>query len=280
MSKKYGFIKIYRDIQDHYLWSEKPFDRGRAFIDLLILANHSDKKIMINGSLKTIKRGQLFTSRKKHAERWGWSTKKVDGFIKLLKTDKMVTAEGTAEGTTLTVENYSFYQSEGDTLGTHQGNSRGNTQSDNGGNSRGNTNKNEKNNKKVKNEKNNKYITPKTDVSALILNFSDELQIQNLLFKWLDIRKRKRLPPDEDIIRLNLEHIAPMAEKSGLSVRDYLSEVVRRSWGTFYEIPKKTETKKPKQETKLEASYDLEKFKDQSLHGELKYERRNKNDQS
>lgn len=71
-----------------------------------------------------------------------------------------------------------------------------------------------------------------------------------------------------------------MAEKSGLSVKDYLSEVVRRSWGTFYEIPKKTETKKSKQESKHHPSYDLEKFKEQSLYGELKYERRNKNDQS
>ncbi len=85
---------------------------------------------------------------------------------------------------------------------------------------------------------------------------------------------------DEEVIKLNLSQINIMARKSGLTVTDYLSEIIRRSWGTFYEIPKKTETKRPKQETKPEASYDLEKFKEQSLHGELKYERRNKNDQS
>lgn len=275
MSKKYGFIKIYRDIQDHYLWSEKPFDRGRAFIDLLILANHSDKKIMINGSLKTIKRGQLFTSRKKLAERWGWSTKKVDGFIKLLETDKMVTAEGTAEGTTLTVENYSFYQSEGDTLGTHQGNSRGNTQSDNGGNSRGNTNKNEKNNKKVKNEKNNKYITPKTDVSALILDYSDDVEIQNLLKSWLEVQKKKRVPITDEVISLNLNQLETMARKSGLTVKDYLLEIIRRRWATFYEIPKSRNEEKPKSSS---PSYDLEEYKNQVLYGELKYERKKKSE--
>ncbi len=146
MSKNYGYIKLYRDIQGHYLWNEKPFDRGRAFIDLVLLANHSDKKIMINGNLKTIRRGQLFTSRKKLADRWGWSTKKVDGFIKLLKTDKMVTAEGTAEGTTLTVENYEVYQSDGDSMGIYKGNNKGNTQ----GVSRGHTNnKDKKDNKSL-----------------------------------------------------------------------------------------------------------------------------------
>lgn len=279
MSKRYGFIKIYRDIQDHYLWSEKPFDRGRAFIDLLLLANHSDKKMMVNGSLKTIKRGQLFTSRKKLADRWGWSTKKVDGFIKMLKTDKMVTAEGTSEGTTLTVENYSFYQSEGDTPGIYQGNSRGNTQRDSGGNSRGNTNKNEKNNKKVKNEKNNKYnITPKTGVSALILDFSDDIEIQNLLFKWVDVRKKKRLPMDDEVIKLNLNQVNIMAEKSGLTVTEYLSEIIRRSWGTFYEISDKKDKPENKKETTTNASYDLEEFEERSLYGELKYTRKNRNE--
>ena len=146
MSKNYGYVKLYRDIQGHYLWLEKPFDRGRAFLDLLLLANHSDKKVLINGNLKIIKRGQLFTSRKKLADRWGWSTKKVDGFIKLLKTDKMVTAEGTAEGTTLTVENYEVYQSDGDSMGIYKGNNTGNTQ----GVSRGHTNNKEKNYKKSK----------------------------------------------------------------------------------------------------------------------------------
>ena len=120
MGKDYGYIKLYRDIQGHFLWSEKPFDRGRAFIDLILLANHSDKKVMINGSLKTISRGQLFTSRKILAERWGWGVKKVDSFLSMLKEDNTVTTEGTTEGTTITVENYGFYQSDGNTQREHQ----------------------------------------------------------------------------------------------------------------------------------------------------------------
>ena len=99
MSKNYGYIKLYRDIQGHYLWNEKPFDRARAFVDLVMLANHSDKKVLINGNLKEIKRGQIFTSRKKLADRWGWDVKKVDRFLRLLKGDETLTTDGTADGT-------------------------------------------------------------------------------------------------------------------------------------------------------------------------------------
>lgn len=35
-----GWIKLHRKITDHWLWEDKPFARGQAMIDLLILAGY------------------------------------------------------------------------------------------------------------------------------------------------------------------------------------------------------------------------------------------------
>lgn len=42
-----GWIKIHRDILYHEIWSDKPFSKGQAWIDLILLANHSDNKCMV-----------------------------------------------------------------------------------------------------------------------------------------------------------------------------------------------------------------------------------------
>lgn len=115
MSKNQGYIKLYRCIQSNFLWDEKPFDKAHAFIDILLLANHADCEVVINGKPIVIKRGQLFTSRKKLADRWGWNVKTVDRFLGTLKGTLMVIPVGTPYGITLTVENYGVYQGGRDT---------------------------------------------------------------------------------------------------------------------------------------------------------------------
>lgn len=114
MQKNTGYIKLYRSIQGNFLWDKKPFDKPRAFIDLLLLANHTDNTIVINGKTTVIKRGQYHTSRKKLADRWGWDVKTVDRFLGILKNAEMVTYMGDPFGITLTIENYSLYQGDGD----------------------------------------------------------------------------------------------------------------------------------------------------------------------
>jgi hypothetical protein len=119
MSKNQGYIKLFRDIQNNFLWSKKPFDKPRAFVDILLLANHTDNTILINGKQTVIKRGQYHTSRKKLADRWGWEVKTVDRFLGVLKGAEMVTYTGDPFGITLTVENYDIYQGDGDTKSGH-----------------------------------------------------------------------------------------------------------------------------------------------------------------
>ena len=44
MNENQGYIKLYRSIFNHWLWQDKPFSRGQAFVDLILLANYKDKK--------------------------------------------------------------------------------------------------------------------------------------------------------------------------------------------------------------------------------------------
>lgn len=106
-----GWIKLHRKLQDCWIWLDKePFDKRSAWVDLLLTANHSDKKILFNGELITIKRGQILTSIRKLAERWKWSYDKTSRFLKLIESDGMLRKESDNCRTLLTIENYEVYQ--------------------------------------------------------------------------------------------------------------------------------------------------------------------------
>lgn len=107
-----GWIALHREITDNWIWKEKePFDRRSAWIDLILMVNHEDKKIMFNGNLIVVKRGQKITSISKLSERWNWSRGKAKRFLEALQEDEMISLEiGQGQYTTITIENYSFYQ--------------------------------------------------------------------------------------------------------------------------------------------------------------------------
>ena len=115
-----GYIKLYRQIMDNPFWQDKPFSRGQAWIDLLMLANWGDSKVLDGSEIVTLHRGELVCSQMYLADRWGWSRKKVKGFLEVLQREHMGSVKGTSKGTTLTIENYSKYQDEGTAEGTAQ----------------------------------------------------------------------------------------------------------------------------------------------------------------
>ena len=120
MGKK-GWIALHRSIQDNALWNEKPFSKGQAWVDMILMANHAPNDILLGNEIITLKRGQFHTSELKLAERWGWSRNKVRSYLTLLESQKMSTAKGTTKGTTITIENYTLYQDEPTTQGTAVG---------------------------------------------------------------------------------------------------------------------------------------------------------------
>lgn len=114
-----GWIKLYRKVRENWIWDNPEY--FKAWVDILLMANHEDKQILFNGHVITIRKGQKLTSLSKLAERWNWSRNRVDRYLRLLSEAEMVTASRTPNGTLLTVEKYGFYQTPWDSDGaTHE----------------------------------------------------------------------------------------------------------------------------------------------------------------
>lgn len=116
-----GYIKLYRQLRDNPLWQEKPFTRGQAWVDLIMLANYKDVKTVIKGQVVVIKRGQLLRGEDSLADEWGWSRGKVRRFLTQLEKEKMCSRNGTPLGTLISIENYEGFQCDRPSNGTADG---------------------------------------------------------------------------------------------------------------------------------------------------------------
>lgn len=118
MSKQ-GYISIHRSLQEHWLWNEKPFDKKSAWIDLLLLVNYKDNKIMFDNEVIEVRRGERITSIKKLCDRWGWSNTKVRNFLKLLEKENMISLKiAPQKATIISIVNYSKFQDTNTTKNT------------------------------------------------------------------------------------------------------------------------------------------------------------------
>lgn len=157
-----GFVKIHRDIQNHWLWTDKPFARGQAWIDLLVMTNYAEGDILSKGNLVHLERGQVFRSIGYLSERWGWNKKKVRKFLEVLERDKMVTTKGLANGTLITIENYARWNDEGSVEGSAEVTPRGHVGVTKGSQKEKNKKKEKNNNSTIK-----EFVPPTlTDVRA------------------------------------------------------------------------------------------------------------------
>ena len=104
-----GWMPIYRRLQDHWLWQDKPFSKGQAWLDLLLLASHNEKEFLFGNQIIKNEVGSFITSELKLADRWGWGRKKVRLFLELLQNEQMIIKKGDNKKTTINIVNYSIY---------------------------------------------------------------------------------------------------------------------------------------------------------------------------
>ncbi len=139
-----GWMKLYRQVMENYLWLIKPFSKGQAWVDLLLLTNHKKAIITIKNGLNIpIERGECGYSVLALADRWGWSRGKVNRFLKELQKQKMIQQKIVSNHSVIKLLNYEFYQGEATNSTTKATTKRQQT----------NINKNDKNYKNYKNEK-------------------------------------------------------------------------------------------------------------------------------
>lgn len=148
-----GWISVHRKIFDNWVWEDKPFSKGQAWIDLLLLAYHEDVEKLYRGQVRTYHRGEVHVSISFLADRWGWDWRKVKRYIMALEKTNMVISNSTPDGTTLTIVKYDDFQSHGRANGRGDGRTDGRTDSRTDGIQSINTNNsNNVNNTRTKSE--------------------------------------------------------------------------------------------------------------------------------
>ena len=142
-----GWIKVYRKIQDHWIWKDPEY--LKAWLTILFTVNHEEIKVLIHGDLIVCGRGQSVNSLQSWVKIFGkkWTVQKVRTFLNLLKSDAMINTEGLRKTTRITVCNYDSYQISQQTDNTQT------TDSQQAANKQVTTNKNDKNEKNDKNKK-------------------------------------------------------------------------------------------------------------------------------
>ena len=152
-----GWVKVYRKIQDNWLWHKGPFSYGQAWIDLIMMANRKEGLIFVRGVQIAIQRGQVGMSVLSMAARWMWSRKAVETFLNRLETAQQIEQQKNRISSVITILNYEEYQSTAQQI-EHQERNRGAT-----GEQQQRTNKKEK---KEKKEKNMNFFSASDDAAA------------------------------------------------------------------------------------------------------------------
>lgn len=232
-----GYIKLHRAIRDCWIWNEsEPFDKRSAWLDMLLMANHADAKIMIDGKLMEIHAGQFHTSILKLSERWKWDRKKTTRFMGVLESDQMITTNRTSKGTTVTIVNWGKYQIEGTTDGTQNGQQTG-QQWDN----RRDTNKNVK--ECIKNEKNNNKVAKR---------YVEDESLNDSIKDFIDHRKKLRKPMTDRAIELFIKKLESLAPGDIGEQINLINVAIEKGWQSVYPIKEKVmEIKKENSKLKM-----------------------------
>ena len=122
-----GFITLHRSVQKHWIWQEP--EALKFWMALLLEANWQEKKTMFNGSLLTVKRGELVFGRIKYSRELNISEKKIRRYIALLEQENMITKgqQKSNKFSLISITNYESFQkraSKGPAKGQQNGSER------------------------------------------------------------------------------------------------------------------------------------------------------------
>ena len=105
-----GWITLHRKIEENELWLAEPFSRGQAWVDLLLLANHTPKLLYKRNIPIMVERGQVGWSQERLAKRWKWGRRKVSNFLKTLENAHQIINDNNHTLSRIIIVNYEKYQ--------------------------------------------------------------------------------------------------------------------------------------------------------------------------
>lgn len=103
-----SWIKLFRDINKHWIWQNS--DYLKWWLDILLEVNHAPAKVVIKNKIYDCNRGEKLYSLDTWAYRWGTNKSKARRFLQLLQDDNMIVLKSETQTTRLIVCKYDTYQ--------------------------------------------------------------------------------------------------------------------------------------------------------------------------
>lgn len=208
-----GWIKLHRKLQSNPIWLSEPFTRGQAWVDLILLANHSKGFLRARGVRVDVERGQVGMSHVKLSERWTWSRGKVKRFLNELETDQQIVQQNNNITCLISIVNYNEYQGNDTTDNTPSDTADGQQTVQQTGSKRY-TNKKEKNTKEQKEIP--KYIDSK------------------LWADFLDMRMKKKAINSDRALKSLLKKLDDVESQSAGRANREIERSLINSWKDIY----------------------------------------------
>lgn len=226
--KEKGWISVYRKIQDGWLWEDRPFSRGQAWIDLILLANHQEKRIVLGNELIDVERGTFVSSIRKLCDRWGWSNNKVKKFLELLEIDKKIIKKSDTKKTTITIVNYSVYQDMSDTKSDAKATGKRRTSDRQATRSHTNNNVNNDNN----------YNNVINTIGA----FTSNKDLFNTILKFVEMRKNIKKEMTDDALEIMLKKLNKLSNDENIQI-EILNESIMNCWQGIFPLKEEKKDK-------------------------------------
>jgi len=237
-----GWICLHREITDHWIWTDS--EKLKAWVDMILLANHEDKKFLIKGQLLECKRGQLAYSQESLGERWKWTRGKVRNFLNILEKDSMITHKSNHLTTIITICNYNKFQDKqpdeqpAESQLTDISTPAESQLTDTNNNVNNYNNYNNENNKYIYTEKSSRKEKKQTEIDLLhSAGIDGEIAID-----FITHRKAKSAPITKTVI----DGYAREAKKANISLIDAVRISIERGWRGFKADWLKEEAPEPK----------------------------------
>lgn len=252
-----GFIPISRKLFNNFLWEEKrEFSRAEAWIDLLQLARFeaNSTKEIINGRVIEYKRGERPLSLRLLADRWKWSKNRVDKFLDLLVSERMITKRttqgtavrtdnGTAYGTKqtiITICNYESYNTVSKKEGQPSGQGKGYPPGQVEGQSRDKYNKDKK-------EYIEKIISLFPSFSEFDLNFITK-DFADAFTLWLEYKKDRRESYKSDkSLKICFNNLVKLSNNDPAIAVQVVENSIGNNYSGLFELKNKNEYGNKKQ---------------------------------
>ena len=105
-----GWVKTHRCIMTKGIWDNAHM--FKVFSWCIMKASHKDHKQLVGRTTVNLKRGQFVTGRKKASIELNMKESTAWDYLKVLESNESINIKSNSKFSVVTVENYSFYQSE------------------------------------------------------------------------------------------------------------------------------------------------------------------------